>query len=57
MNLSEAIRQLSALQEKFGDLPIGGGYLSDDNPPHTFTPTLLRDSMENWESPEEIFIE
>jgi hypothetical protein len=55
MNLSEAIRQLSALQEKFGDLPIGGGYLSDDNPPHTFTP--LKDSMENWESPEEIFIE
>ena len=55
MNLSEAIRQLSALQEKFGDLPIGGDYLSDDNPPHTFTP--LKDSMENWESPEEIFIE
>lgn len=32
MKISEAIKQLQAIQEKFGDIKITGGYISDDTP-------------------------
>lgn len=32
MKVSEAIRQLQAIQEKFGDIAITGGCMFDDRP-------------------------
>lgn len=32
MLISEAIQQLKAIQAKFGDIAITGGYMSDDRP-------------------------
>lgn len=55
MKISEAIDHLTAIHHEFGDLPICGGYLSDDRPPTKFTP--LRNGEENWKEPNEVFIE
>lgn len=37
MKISEFIRKLQAMQEKFGDKPIVGGFISQDEPPRRIT--------------------
>lgn len=37
MRISEAMKQLKHLKERYGDLPIEGGFIHDDTPPTKFT--------------------
>lgn len=44
MKISEAMKQLTAIKEKYGDLEIVGGYITDDTPLREII-TVDRDGM------------
>jgi len=39
MKISDAIAQLTAIQQKFGDIPITGGFMMDEAPLRTICVT------------------
>ncbi len=39
MKISDAIKKLEAIKQQFGDIPITGGYMSDDAPLSNITVT------------------
>lgn len=45
MKISAVIKALNEIKAEFGDLPIVGGYLSDDSPPRKFI-VVESDGME-----------
>lgn len=47
MKISAAIRQLQAIQEKFGDISITGGAMTDDDPLSDISVTES-EGMEIW---------
>ena len=44
MKLSELIEKAEEIEERHGDLPVVGGYLTDDTPPRRLI-TINKDSV------------
>lgn len=58
MKISDMILKLNDIRDKFGDLPMGGGYLAEDTPPRRLI-VLDRDSCVTHDPSKavEVFIE